>query len=71
MTEDEIIVWHHQLDGHAFEQAPGVGDGQRSLACYSPWDRMDHAWESQKGFWLKQSPTATDLINCACVMTPP
>ena len=36
MTEDEMVGWHHQLDGHEFEQALGVG-GQRSLACYSPW----------------------------------
>ena len=33
MTEDEIVGWHHQLDGREFEQALGVGDGQRSLAC--------------------------------------
>ena len=32
MTEDEMVGWHHQIDGHEFEQAPGVGDGQRSLA---------------------------------------
>jgi len=31
-----MVGWHHQFDGHEFEQAPGVGDGQRSLACYSP-----------------------------------
>ena len=37
MTEDEMAGWHHQLSGHEFEQAPGVGDGQGSLACYSPW----------------------------------
>ena len=36
MTEDEIVGWHHQLNGHEFEQAPEVGDGQRSLACCSP-----------------------------------
>ena len=36
-TEDEMVGWHHQLIGHEFEQAPGVGDGQGSLACYSPW----------------------------------
>ena len=36
-TEDEMVGWHHQLDGHEFEQALGVGDGQRSLAVYSPW----------------------------------
>ena len=34
-TEDEMVGWHHQLDGHEFEQAAGVGDGQRSLACCS------------------------------------
>ena len=37
MTEDEMVGWHHQFDGHEFEQAPGVGDGQGSLECYSPW----------------------------------
>ena len=39
MIEDEMVGWHHRLDGHEFEQAPGVGDGQRSLASCSPWDR--------------------------------
>ena len=37
MTEDEIVGWHHQLNGHEFEQAPADGGGQRSLVCYSPW----------------------------------
>ena len=36
-TEDEMVGWHHWLNGHEFEQAPGVDDGQRSLACCSPW----------------------------------
>ena len=36
-TEDEMVGWHHWLDGHEFEQTPGVGDGQGSLACCSPW----------------------------------
>ena len=31
------VIQHHRLNGHEFEQAPGVGDGQGSLACYSPW----------------------------------
>ena len=35
--EDEMIRWHHQLNGHEFEQALGVGDGQGSLVCSSPW----------------------------------
>ena len=38
-TEDEIVGWHHQFNGHEFEQAPGVGDRQGSLACCSPWGR--------------------------------
>ena len=36
MTEDEMVGWHHRLDGHEFEQALGVGDRQGSLLCYSP-----------------------------------
>ena len=35
-TEDEVVGWHHWLNGHEFEQALGVGDGQVSLACWSP-----------------------------------
>ena len=41
MTEDKMVVWHHQLDGYESEQAPGVGDGQRSLVCCSPWGRKE------------------------------
>ena len=37
MTEDEMVGWHHQLNGHESEQAPGVENGQRCLACCSPW----------------------------------
>ena len=36
-TEEEMVGWHHWLNGHEFEQAPGVGDGQGSLVCCSPW----------------------------------
>ena len=39
MTEDEMVEWHHQLDGHEFEQALGVGDGQGRLECCGPWGR--------------------------------
>ena len=37
MTEDEMVGWHHQLNGHEFEQALGIGDGQGGLVCRSPW----------------------------------
>ena len=41
MTEDERVGWHHRLDGHRFEQALGIGDGQGSLACCSPWGHKE------------------------------
>ena len=41
MTEDDIVGWHHQLDGHELEQALGDGDGQGSLECCSPWGRKE------------------------------
>ena len=41
MTEDEMVGWHHQLNGHEFEQAPGVGDGQRGLACCGQWGHKE------------------------------
>ena len=37
MTEDEMVGWHHRLNGHEFEEAPGVGDG----ACCSSWGRKE------------------------------
>ena len=37
MTEDEMVGWHHRLDGHESELVPGVGDGQGGLACCGPW----------------------------------
>ena len=40
-TEDEMVGWHHQLDGYDFEQALGVGDGQGSLACCGPWGHKE------------------------------
>ena len=41
MTEDEMVAWHHWLNGHDFEQAPGDSEGQGSLACYSAWGRTE------------------------------
>ena len=43
-TEDEMVRWHHWLNGHEFEQAPGVGDGQGSLACCTPWGPKESDW---------------------------
>ena len=41
MTEDKMVGWRHRLDGHEFEQAPGDGEGQGSLACCRPWGRKE------------------------------
>ena len=41
MSRDEMVGWHHQLERHEFEQAPGVDDGQGRLVCFGPWDRKD------------------------------
>ena len=41
MTEDEMVGWHHRLNGHEFEQALGVGEGQGSLLCCSPWGHKE------------------------------
>ena len=51
MTEDEMVGWHYRLDGHEFEQAPGDGEGQGSLAYYNPRGR-------------KESDTTGGLNNC-------
>ena len=44
MKEDEMVGWHHQLNGHEFEQTLGDGEGQRSLVCCSPWGHRE--WDT-------------------------
>ena len=41
MTEDKMVEWHHQLNGHESEQVPRDGEGQGSLVCYSPWGHKE------------------------------
>ena len=48
MTEEEMVGWHHRFDEHEFEQAPGDGERQRSLVCFSPWGHK----ESDTTKWL-------------------
>ena len=67
MTEEEMVGWHHWLDGHEFEQAPGVGDRQGRLACYSPCGRK----ESDKTDWTKLMSIKYTLdfiqkVKCFC-----
>ena len=57
MTEDKMGGWHHWLDAHEFEQVPGIGIGQRSLACCSPWGRKESDTTEQLNWteWSKES----------------
>ena len=56
-TEDEMVGWHHRLDGHEFEQAPGVGDGKGSLMCYSPWGHIiGHNWATEINWETAKMP---------------
>ena len=52
-TEDEMVGWHHWLDGHEFEQALGLGDGQGSLACCSPWSCNESDTTEQLSNWTE------------------
>ena len=49
--EDEMVGWHHRLNGHEFKQALGVGDGQGSLACCSPWGHKESDTTEQQLNW--------------------
>ena len=56
ITEDEMVGWHHWLDGHKFEQGSRVGDGEGSLACCSPWGCRElnvTEWLNKKFWFLK------------------
>ena len=66
MTEDEMVGWHHRLNGHEFEQVLGAGAGQGSLACCSPWGRrVRHNWANELNWirwvWANKKPSATCL----------
>ena len=53
MTEDEMVGWHHQLDGREVEQAPGVSDGQGSLVCCRPWGCKESDSTERMNWMLK------------------
>ena len=52
-TENEMVGWHYQLNGHVFEQAPRVGEEQGSLGCFSPWGCKDSGMTE----WLNWTET--------------
>ena len=71
-TEDEMIEWHHQLNGHEFEQAPGVNDGQGSLVCCSPWvskesDKTERLnWLTENSIYLVHNNWILNLLWQTC-----
>ena len=70
MTEDEMVGWHHRLNGHEFEQALGVGDGQGSLVCCSPWGHteLDLTEQLNRSENRKESKNVyVQMCVCVCV----
>ena len=71
MTEDEMVGWHHWLNGRGFGWTPGVGDGQRGLACCSWWGRKESDMTEQLNWteWSKILPsqTSSSTVSCNCV----
>ena len=54
MTEDEMVGWHHRLDGHGFGWTPGAGDGQGSLACCISWGcKESHDGATELNDWIQ------------------
>ena len=77
MIEDEMVGWHHQLYGHEFEQAPGIGDEQGGMGCFSPWGhRVGHNWVTELTNYFRQikceSPWGSEgvqaLVHLECMM---
>ena len=62
MTEDEVVEWHHQLNGHEFDLTLGVGDGQGGLVCCSPWGRRESDLPEQLN-WIDSSVGKKSACN--------
>ena len=68
-----MVGWHHQLDGHEFEQAPGVGDRQGSLACCSPWACKESDTTERLHFHFSLSCIGEgngNPLQCSCLENP-
>ena len=65
MTGNEMPEWHHQLNGHEFEQTPGDGEGQGSLACCTPWDcKKSDRTKQLNNSTLRQVTTSLSVFSC-------
>ena len=67
MTEDEMVGWYDQLNEHEFEQAPGVGDGQGSLACCRPWGCKGSDMTEQLN-WTEWTPGASSTAGLHTIL---
>ena len=66
MTEDEMVEWHHRLDGYEFEQTQGVGDGQGGLACSSPWGRKESPMTERLNWTERNTPLKGHINGVSC-----
>ena len=64
MTEDEMVVWHHQLNGHEFVQTLGNSEGQGSLSSCSPWDHKESDMTKQR---RKKEVEFSTKVKCQCL----
>ena len=77
-TEDEMVGWHHRLDGHGFGWTPGVGDGQGGLACCGSWGRKESDTTEQLN-WTDRATRISGLklvkltlhVGTPCRSSPP
>ena len=68
MTEDEMVGWHHRLNGHEFEQARVDGEGQGSLAFCSPWDRRESDMTERLHFPFSLSCIGEEMATHSSVL---
>ena len=62
MTEDEVVGWHYQFNGHEFGQTPADGEGQGSLACCSPWGHKELDTTEQQHFLFQHNFKLTERL---------
>ena len=65
-----MLGWHHQLNGHEFKQIPGVGEGQGSLACCSPWGHKESDTTEQLRNNKLQTPLVSKVTSLSTFLSP-
>ena len=66
MTEDEVVEWHYQFNGHELGQAPGDGEGQGGLVCYSPGDlKVGHDLATEQQLQVVEGGVSSEVCSCS------